>query len=482
MIWVCAHLPQMGLEMFHRAHPAARRKPTVVIDDHKVHLMNHRAEEGGVVLGSSLATANSVVSDLVHCSRDEKAEREHLESLIPTCYRLTPRVSLSFPYDLMLEISGSLKLFGGITPVVRMLKHSLRRVGHKTSIGVAHTPCAARVLAHAQITTSLPEYPDAQKVRDNAMECVRDVSLKYAELQPVAIERLFNMGIRSFGELIDLPRHELGKRFTKDLLNYLGRLTGVSFDPQEYVAPAERFCSDIHFLEPVQDKRSLGIHMNQLVSELAQWLRARHLGVMEIRWEFSPFHGTGTSVPVRFAHPRLRVPAILEFSELALEPMELPKEVMSISLAATRVDSLSQSGAAEKDLLGVREVRSVMPNDLLDRLTARLGVDSWQLLRNMDDHRPEYAWSPSGVQDSNGKASKCVQPLLTPGCRPLWLFEPPLLVKRKYFELVKGPERIQSGWWGEHLARDYFVARHESGALCWLFLNEQGWFQHGYFS
>jgi protein ImuB len=36
--------------------------------------------------------------------------------------------------------------------------------------------------------------------------------------------------------------------------------------------------------------------------------------------------------------------------------------------------------------------------------------------------------------------------------------------------LLSGPERIESGWWdGEAVARDYFIAGDEEGALLWVY-------------
>ena len=477
MLWICTHLPQMGLEMFEKSCSGERRA-AVVTADQKVHLMNSIARKSGVMVGSSLATASSLAPDLVCYKRDEQAEQEYLENIIPIAYRFTPRVSVSLPNNLMLEVSGSIKLFDGLSPIVRLLQRSLRHIGHESSIGIAHSACAARVFAHAKVDIQLPEYPDAKTVRETTMDALREISLQHAELNPSDITRLFNMGIRSFGELLDLPRDELGKRFESYLLDYVARLIGTNYDPQKFRAPAESFRSDIHLLEPVKDRPSLDVHMEQLALELTHWLQSRQLGVEEVVWTFAPFDGENISVPVCFSHPRTRVPEILEFSELALAAVDLPNEVISISLTAPRTESLSSAGITEKDLLGMHARKSALPSDLLDRLTARMGIASWQLLRNMNDHRPEYAWCPARSRD----AERYSPPFFTPGSRPLWLFEPPLRVKRKHFELLKGPERIESGWWEGYFSRDYFVARHDSGSLCWLFNNEEGWFQHGYFS
>ena len=75
----------------------------------------------------------------------------------------------------------------------------------------------------------------------------------------------------------------------------------------------------------------------------------------------------------------------------------------------------------------------------------------------------------------------------------MWLLETPLrLVMRDgvpYMEgklrLVRGPERIEAGWWDNaDVARDYFVAENDHAVRLWVFrelTNPQRWFLHGIF-
>jgi protein ImuB len=54
--------------------------------------------------------------------------------------------------------------------------------------------------------------------------------------------------------------------------------------------------------------------------------------------------------------------------------------------------------------------------------------------------------------------------------------------------LLSGPERIESGWWsGQGVARDYYVARADSGARVWIFCERDAegrrhWCLHGVFA
>ena len=482
MLWLCVHLPLMGLELAQHSQDLVKSKPAVLVADHKVYRMNEAAQEAGILLGSNVATATSLVPELLHYRRDCEAERKHLEKLIPIAYRFTPRVALFFPYDLMLEVSGSLKLFEGLNNIIQRLKRALTKAGHTAQIGIAHTPAVARIFAHAHSAITFSDYPDEGTIRAHSMEHLRTLSLKYAEPQTIDIERMFNMGIRFFGELLDLPRRELNQRFSSEVLRYLSRLTGELSEPQQYVAPVTRFASVIHLLEPLLDKPSLSKPMEQLVIEMVHWLQSKQLGVAEATWQFTATNEQTITIPCRFAYPRIDPRAILEFSELSLSERTLPQEVLSLRLEATQVASLAKAGALAKDLLGAYEIRPVLPEDLLDRLTARLGPDSWQLLCSHDDHRPEFAWSSVSNHSTTSQKKASPSTQVMTNSRPLWLFARPLPVKRKNFDILQGPVRIEDGWWENRVQRDYFVGRHESGALCWLFNDDYGWFQHGYFA
>jgi len=130
---------------------------------------------------------------------------------------------------------------------------------------------------------------------------------------------------------------------------------------------------------------------------------------------------------------------------------------------------------------------------LLERLQSRLGIEQIQRIEPVPDHRPERAsqasaWTPP--------AARRVSP--APGSalpRPLWLLSDPLaLTERKHrpywngpLALLAGPERIETGWWDDHLVeRDYFIAQTEQAAWVWIFRTrptqgDSGWFLQGVF-
>ena len=516
VLWLAAHLPHLGLEIFQQRQPQSPLPPMALTENGRVYLACPRALDAGVSVGCALATALSIVPELRHCERDEAAEIQRLQTLASMAYGFTPSVSLVPPTALLLEVRGSLRLFEGLGPLLRRLSQAIRRLGHRASLAAAHTSAAALALAKAGLATPLADFPDQAELRRRTLQAMAAVPLPCTEIDARSIERLADMGIFRVGPLAELPRHELGKRFGADLLETLGKLMGDLADPQRPEPPKERFRASLHLLESASSKQALRSPMACLAARLEAWLSARQLGAGALIWRFKPLAGGSLALPVRFAKPRLQAPAFLDISDLALERADLPAEVMTVALTADRLAPVSQSAHSGRDLLPNAAAAAEAPADFVDRLAARLGGDSLRLLRLVDDHRPERAAhcvqsTASGpVSLAARRGAKVASVLGSPvgsgerPARPLWLLESPQPVRLKDYRILSGPERIASGWWGRRsLSRDYFVAQRGDGARCWLFrrhkplglncgaggwpANEPGgaaeaWFLHGYFA
>ncbi|MGM3125381.1 hypothetical protein, partial [Bacillus cereus group sp. BC257] len=72
----------------------------------------------GIRPGQKLSTALGLLPGLSVFERDMARERQTLENLACWAGRFTPCVSLAQPNELLLEIGGCLRLFGGIEPIV----------------------------------------------------------------------------------------------------------------------------------------------------------------------------------------------------------------------------------------------------------------------------------------------------------------------------------------------------------------------------
>ena len=132
---------------------------------------------------------------------------------------------------------------------------------------------------------------------------------------------------------------------------------------------------------------------------------------------------------------------------------------------------------------------------LLDRLTSRLGTDAVLGVSPIESAIPECTYKATPFQKSLPSSDK-VRSLTSSLERPLRLFNTPEHIsmdwpkqmswqgRRIELRHLKGPERIESGWWSETpVRRDYFVVEAESGSRYWIFqrADDARWFLHGTF-
>ena len=470
-LWLAAHFPMLGFEVQKDYQGAA----SALVEGHRAVQTNAPAREAGVAAGMTLATARGVVAGLRHFARDARAERDRLARLALVGYRFSPRVSLAPPAGLLLEVAASLGLFGDLETLAEALAMRLRQHGHETRLAAAETPLAALLLARAGLA-GLP---------GDAKAAVRRAPLACAGLPAAQLERLENMGFHRVGPLLALPPAELAQRFDAPLADYLARLAGRRADPREFIEPPERFRSAVHLLESVDDKNALLFPMRRLAAQLADWLVARRFGAEGLLWEFRALRGATANLAVRFADPVRNPAAFLALSKLRLERAALPPEVMSVSLRAELVAPFAPPAA---DLFAAPGGASRV--ELVDQLTARLGGAAIRLLTRRDDHRPERAWDATAPTRSGRRGARQDAGAPPAANRPLWLLDAPRPVAIGEFQLLAGPERIQTGWWGGAAYRDYFVAAARNGAQCWLFRDRRGapgvgtgeWYLHGYFA
>ncbi len=134
------------------------------------------------------------------------------------------------------------------------------------------------------------------------------------------------------------------------------------------------------------------------------------------------------------------------------------------------------------------------PEQLVERLRARLGEDAVYGVVSIAEHRPEAAWRR--VQELRGE-KMADHPILTDRGmpRPVWLLAAPLPLE-SVFDFGTRSERIESGWWdGKGVARDYYIARQTRGtrphgaplahgARLWVFQERRSkrWYLHGVFA
>ena len=495
MLWIAVCLPELPLEV-----AAADAVPLAVCDALHVLLVNRAAREVGVQARMRRATALAICPHLHIKLRDYAQENRALQAIAAWAQRFTPNVALVAPCEesdadlasgVLLEISGSVKLFNGHGSIVRNLRAGLARQGYVVQMALAPVPQAAWMLARAARDGEVSQVSD-----------VRQLSTALADL-PVWLlgpgrphwEALQGIGVTRIADLRQLPRSGIARRFSARLLDELDRALGRKPDPRVWFVAPPVFEAKLELLARVDHAEALLFAARRMIVQMTGWLAARHAATRTI--EFTLVHEDHAPSPLTVhladaSNDEERMTALLRER---LGHTQLAAPVYELHLRCAQIVPMQLShGELFATVRGEQEglLR------LIERLQARLGSEAVTELEPRDDHRPEHAFREVPVDrvgTSRSPKANWFNSHSAP--RPLWLLPKPIaLIEQQHrpvygtpLTLLSGPERIESGWWdGQWAERDYFIARDEQHALLWIFrprvpdaASRDRWYLHGKF-
>jgi protein ImuB len=478
MLWACLRLPDFSLQLLLRG-AAAQSAPLVISSGGnrpEVLSCNPPARSLGIHPGMTVSAAIALAPELIEHPRDESAEQRALRSIAAWAGQFTSLVSLSPPDAVLLEIAGSLRLFGGVRALLLQIGTGLSELGYTAAIAAAPTPTAARLLARRGSSASVTEVGEIAAALSPLPLALLD--------QPEDTTRMLGvMGVHTVGECLALPREGLARRFGQPLVDELDRALGRLPDPcAPYAVPA-RYSAKLVLPAPVQETEPLLFAANRLLLELSGYLRTRQAGITRLKLTLQHEERKPTIVTLGFSVPTRDAQRMLRLLRERLHDFALPDRAEAIVIESEETRPLSSRNL------------SLFPEDrlpeeerwlIIDHLRARLGSDAVYGIASHPDHRPEQAWracEPGQAQAAYGQAA-----------RPLWLLKEPQRLASADdapmldgpLTLLAGPERIESGWWdGNDARRDYFVATDPQGRRFWVFRerhNGRDWFLQGIFA
>jgi protein ImuB len=380
---------------------------------------------------------------------------EALEPAAAWLCQFTPKVSLEPPRALLAEAQGSLRYFGGLEGLLGRLRAGLDELGYEASLATAATPRAA--LWHAR----------------GRREIFEDLPLEIVEDEE-AVRFLRSIGLSRLGELMSLPRDGLARRCGQRLLDDLDRALGALPEPRELFEPPPRFAAMLELPGAVEHAEGVLFAARRLLVQLQGLLTARQAGVRRFRLKLFHQRKKVTEIEINLASVSRKAERFMRVLQEKLSVVSLLQPVEAIRLEAQDFAPLHERTSG---MFGDAPAEDEDWAALVERLQGRLGAAAIHGLTLQPDHRPEYAWRR--VEPGEWDPREFVQP----GPRPLWLLEPPRRLAQERFELLAGPERIESGWWdGDDAKRDYFIARAEGNSLLWIYQDAEGWFVHGLFA
>lgn len=452
--------------------------------------MSSEAARSGVRLGMRAGGVSAISPDTVMLERSLEKEQSALDAIAMTLLQYTPEVAFADDFSILLDVTASLTLFGGPLAICRRVRTSTAGLGFTAHLGAAPTAMGAWLLARCSQTRGQPVRRRVLKIstlshRLDRLPC---------HLLPAANayqDWLTGIGAKILAALRRLPRAGLLRRTNKQVLEELDRAYGQAPELFEWIKVPLTFSERIETFDRIEHADALLFGAKRLILQLVGWLvslqQAVRIFTLSLEHERGRAAIPPTELDIALAEPAWHEDHLVRLLRERLGKLELVAPVIALRLEAKQLVPMlpptqslfPEPGGSPADFYR-----------LLELLTARLGSGNVLAPVSMHDYRPEVcnAWAPatdkSAKDDGQGEVLE----------RPFWLLPKPiaLLMKndRPFYgaplKMIKGPERVEAGWWDDQTAaRDYFVAQAADASCYWIYLERTSaarWFLHGLFA
>ncbi|MEN7529591.1 DNA polymerase Y family protein [Cupriavidus sp. DL-D2] len=528
--WIAVHLPRLPLDALQPNWPepagavsqppspsspvtgTLHQLPVAVLERERVVLANGPAVALGVGYGMRRGGVQALSADVVQLERDLVAEAALMTSVALTLLHFTPGVTIDPEPEsatVMLDVTASLRLFGGHRALCRAVRARVRQLGTFAQIGSGTTAQGAAWLARQPVRKTARGIvrPARRAVQPARMLRLLDrlpVDCLHALADP---EWLEGIGCRTLGQVRALPRAGVSRRLGTGLLARLDEAYDQTPTGFVWFEAPPTFAQRMDLPGRIESVDGVLAGAQRLLLALSGWLAAQQAGVTRCvlvleheRYRLGEQMDT-TPVTLALAQPSRDAAHLSKLFREKLDKVHFHAPVGGLGL---RVETMETCVPQSDALFPDPGAEPAELGRLIDTLVARLGRDNVLQPHPLADHRPESAnrWCP--VDEPPARPSARASGPLPPE-RPLWLLESPRALRvEKHRPVYQGPlvmltrpERIEAGWWDGGLAtRDYFIAEREDGLRCWVYRERPGrptrdgqedggeyrWFLHGLFA
>ncbi|RAK57527.1 DUF6504 family protein [Phenylobacterium deserti] len=511
---LCAWSPTWAIDNWRRRNPSATspeaspaiQRPFALVEQvrgtRRLAAVSLQAAQLGLYPGQKATDAMAVVPQLALADAQPEADAEALVALVDWCVRFSPAVAVDGSDGLFLDIAGVDHLWGDEAQMMADLRARLAANDLMFRCAVADTAGAAWALAHfGQDGVIAPAGEQAELLRPLPPAALR--------LDPDAAAQIERLGIRRLGQLMDLPRAPLAKRFGVGVVTRLDQALGQGHEALSFRRPPTPWITGLTFVEPISAPEDMVRVAQDATIKLAARLEREGQGARRFELTYHRVDGKNLGVGVGLAIAGRDAARIAKLFAPKLEALDPGFGVESATLAAYEVEPI---GGRQTRL---DAARTIAPEDglapLIDRLANRLGKERVFRAVPVESHVPELAVRPARpLNPAHGR---------TPGWdpetpRPVRLFrrpepldgvialtpdDPPNQFRWRgrthRVRRAEGPERIAEEWWKADIedisvghVRDYYRVEDQDGGRFWLFrsgLYKAGhparWWLHGLF-
>ncbi|HEY5929633.1 MAG TPA: DNA polymerase Y family protein, partial [Burkholderiales bacterium] len=138
MLWAALRFPDLSLQLYLRGGDSP--VPAIVQETgnpSRVLSCNDAATKAGIKPGMAVSAAHALTPKLHIRTRDPAKEAKALAGIAAWATQFTPTVSLASTNEILIEISGCQRLFGGLRPLSGRIRAGLAELGYRATVVLA---------------------------------------------------------------------------------------------------------------------------------------------------------------------------------------------------------------------------------------------------------------------------------------------------------------------------------------------------------
>lgn len=394
-LFAAIHAAEFPAQSILRLRPDFQSQPVAVLDgaapQESVCSLNQHARKRGVASGMTRLEVEEL-SGVQLISRSLPTERAARTVLLECASQFSPRIEEVFAENacgFILDISGTERLFGPPLQLAQSLSAAILAAGFRASICVSSNFHTARIKSES--TRGICVIPTG-----NEPAAIADIPISALHLDEEHYETFVLWGIRTLGELAELPEEELVTRLGQQSIFWLKLSRGIAehaFHPLEATFELKEHIEFENHIEQLDSLLFIGAGM---INNLVARANGRALCLASLTVSVSLERSLAYKREIRPALPSNDRKFLLKLLQLEIASHPPQAAVTSLTLIA-------EAGQQSKVQLGLFTPQAPEPSRLdvtLARLKALVGPDRVGSPAQMDTHRSgSFTIGPFAVPD-----------------------------------------------------------------------------------
>jgi protein ImuB len=256
-----------------------RRSPIAVLDGPsnlpRVIALNDAARNVGIEVGMTklqVETCGGVYLRKRSVDHEDAAQT----ALLECASAFSPRVESTCPGTVILDLTGTEKLFGSPEITACKITVSARQIGLHLRIAIAANPDTAMYAARGFAGIAIIPVGDEAKI-------LAPLPVDILPATPELLEVLESWGIHTFKSFAALPSIALTERLGQQGLALQKLAQGRTSRPLKPIEPTPDFIGNHEFEDPIETLEFLTFDLNCVLKEICDQLVAQSLATNELR-------------------------------------------------------------------------------------------------------------------------------------------------------------------------------------------------------